>query len=294
MGGVPSSSMQISPVVVYESPGSFDVVLGGGGTAGTASASGTVEVTTGELGAQCGADGDCISGLSCLCAGGTCPGALAAGVCSKPCVGGACDAGGRCVDFSRGKSTTDPPDGGYAGFSSPICLPACTADADCRTGFRCRELPVLVAGAAAMGPYAWQHACYPPGGGDVGASCAAVDGDFDDAACLSGRCLQYGARGLCTSNCMTTTCPSTASCSAFAETPTDLLCLLRCDATHPCTDPLLACQTAGGTGGLGFPAPASDPAGTTYCSPRRCTMPSDCAPSGTCQVHGAASFCIPN
>jgi hypothetical protein len=54
----------------------------------------------------------------------------------------------------------------------------------------------------------------------------------------------------------------------------------------------MACDTAGKMGGLGFTVPAGDPPGTMYCAPKRCMMPSDCAPSGVCTVMGTASFCI--
>jgi hypothetical protein len=59
--------------------------------------------------------------------------------------------------------------------------------------------------------------------------------------------------------------------------------------THPCTDPLLACQAGGLTGTLGFTLPGIA-AGTTVCSPRRCTGDGDCK-GGHCTPLGGASFC---
>ena len=88
-------------------------------------------------------------------------------------------------------------------------------------------------------------------------------------------------------------CPSSAACAAFASAsppaPTAPRCLARCDASHPCGDPLLACLAANGSGGLGFTLPGSAP-GVTVCAPRRCSAPADC-PGGTCTLLGTASFC---
>jgi hypothetical protein len=263
-----------------------------------------VIVTPGGAGASCRDDEDCdaAAGLTCLCGSGTsCPRGLAAGVCTRQCASSVCGGGELCADLSRGFSAPmSLADGGVSdgGVSEvwrvPICLPMCSTSDDCRPGFVCRELPALVPEAPAGGTYSWRRACFADLLSDDGGSCVAPAGGLDPSRCLSGRCDPFGARGLCTSDCAAPGCPSNAACAAFNATPSSHLCLRRCDAANPCNDPLLACRTAdlppGQSGAFGFTVPASEPAGTTYCAPRRCSAPSDCAQWGRC----IGSFCVHN
>jgi hypothetical protein len=301
-GGTPSSSMLITPVVSYTQPGAapFIVTLAAGGPGGTTVTSGKIIISAGSIGATCHSDADCdlVKGLTCVCgAGRACPGSLSVGICTRPCAPGEqiCVAGGEyCADLSRSFVEPPPPDGGEpdGGADSddwrrPLCLRACATNADCRVGLTCREIPALDPGAASGGAFTWQKACFADTLGDVGASCAAPDGTPAGDRCLSGRCDPLGARSMCTSDCATVSCPSYAACAAFNATPAIHECLPRCDGTHPCDDPLLDCLPPGGTGNFGYTLMPPDPPGTMYCSPKKCAMPSDCAPAGTC----VAGFC---
>jgi hypothetical protein len=294
-GGTPSSSKAITPQVTYAQPGMFVVTLAAGGPAGTTVSNGQIHITAGGIGDVCGSTGDCdpTQQLECIC--GTdqsCPGALSVGLCTRPCAPGACAPGEVCADLERG-FVADMPDGGEPDggadsdeWRSTLCLRGCTANTDCRVGLTCREVPALTGGTAG-GPFVWQKACFSDALGGVGAACDGPDGQPAGDSCLSGRCDPLGARGICTSDCASTACPTYAACAAFNTSPAQHLCLHRCDATHPCTDPLLDCLPAGGAGNLGFTVMPPDPAGTTYCAPRKCSMPTDCAPAGTC----TSGFC---
>src|SRR5207237_8821434 len=109
-----------------------------------------------------------------------------------------------------------------------------------------------------------------------------------------GRCDDFGARGLCSSDCRTSSdCPATAACATYNGTPTQHGCLSRCDTMHLCaTDPLLDCEAANQVGGLGFTVSPAEPVTQRYCAPLRCSMASQCGPSGTCNPMGGGSFCI--
>jgi len=292
-GGSPSSSHAITPVSSWSQPGTFVVTLAAGGPAGTTVSSGQVIVTAGAVGDPCGAPADCDvgSGLSCVCgSGAVCPGGLSVGLCTRRCAPDACAAGELCVDLTRGfvdqGADAGVPDGGpdLDAWRRPLCLRSCTSNADCRVGLFCREVPSLGSGfgMTAGGAFTWKKACFADVLGDVGASCASASGAPAGDRCLSGRCDPLGARDLCTSDCAQAACPSYAGCAAFNATPAIHECLRRCDAQHPCTDPLLDCLPVGGAGSFGFTVMPPDPAGTTYCAPRRCTQPTDCAPAGTC------------
>jgi hypothetical protein len=308
MGGDPSSSKSINPSVLYQRPGSYEVTLAAGGPGGTIVSMGSVVVTPGGAGAPCGDDSDCDStaGLQCLCGQNGpalgCPGALGSGLCTRPCSGTTCDGGQVCADLLRGLTAPmSLADGGVAdggvpqAWREPICLPGCTTDDDCRPGLTCRELPALASGAASGGPYSWKRACFADTLADDGDSCIDALGLLDPSRCLSARCDPFGARGLCTSECDDLACPSDTACAAFKGAPSEHLCLRRCDATHGCADPLLACQAAGLPGSLGFTVGSGEAANTTYCAPRRCDAdPTVCAPSGRCAPSGGgASYCLP-
>jgi PKD repeat protein len=304
-GGTPSTSKAVAPTVVFDTPGTYAVTLAAGGSAGTTTATGAVVVSSATTGSPCLADTDCDAraGLFCVCKPGDpgCVGALAIGFCSRSCSGVACDVGQICADLARGGAYVPSSDGGVSAsvWRQALCLPSCTADVDCRIGLSCRELPALSGGAVAGSAFKWKRSCFADVGGDDGDSCFSASGQPDPSLCLSGRCDPYGARGLCTSDCMTSDdCPSTAACAKYNAPPGSELqwsCLRRCPKSTPgCNaDPLLDCEDANPTGGLSFtifPAESS----TSYCAPKTCTKAADCAPSGMCMAVGAASYCLNN
>jgi PKD repeat protein len=308
-----SISSDVSPTVEYSLSGTFEVDLAIGGTAGSASATGQIVVTTGALGQPCLRPSDCdaTSGLVCFCGEGSdCPAPLQSGLCTRPCTGGSCGPSAKCVDFGRGAvgsgvaavdagtgvdaGTVDAGtsvDGGQAeSYRQALCVPSCANDFDCRPGFLCRWLPVLAAGAESGGTFEFDRGCFPPGVfGDDGDACADASGAPDDARCLSGRCEPFGARGLCTSDCSEIGCPAGTDC-VIMNRSMQRLCLRLCGADASCDDPLLACEMPG-DGGLGFSATTNESAGATYCAPRRCMTADDCGPSGACVEDEGVSFC---
>jgi PKD repeat protein len=288
-GGTPATSKAIAPSVTYATPGVYSVMLAAGGTAGTTTATGTVVVSAGVTGSGCLDDTDCDAGagLFCVCKPGEtgCVGALGVGFCSRVCSGSVCGGGELCVDLTRGGVyVPGSDDGGVAGdvWRRALCLPSCAAPSDCRAGFLCRELPSLSAGAIAGSAYSWKQGCFA----DIGGS-----------RCLSGRCDPYGARGLCSSPCTTSSdCPTSAACATYNAPPSAPVqaCLRRCDASFLCSgDPLLDCEAADQVGGLGFTVTPSEATSTRFCAPLRCTMQAQCAPSGSCTAVGSGgSFCL--
>jgi PKD repeat protein len=279
---------QLTPTVTFDQPNQYQITLSVAGINGsTATATAEVEVTPGSTGAVCDEPADCDlnGGLECLCPDGKCPGALSLGLCTRACASTGCALGEVCADLSRGVPTAAPDGGADDGgvpaddWRAALCLPACVQSSDCARGFVCRDLPSPGAGA-----FSWRRGCFADLLGDVGASCAAPDGSPDPGNCLSGRCDPLGARGVCTADCSPTMlCPSNASCLQFNDASASQ-CLARCDASHPCGDSLLACTGPRAGATFGFAAPIGDPAGTTYCVPKACSGPSDCAPAGTCTL----------
>jgi PKD repeat protein len=299
-GGDPPTSRAITPTSYFAHPGVYTVTLAAGGPAGTTTATGTVTVTAGGTGAPCLDSGDCDvgAGLACVCGQGAgCPGALGAGLCTRDCAGALCGSGEVCADLTRGVGLVAVEDGGIddAAVSDPwrraLCLPACNTTSDCPMGLGCHEVPALGPGAPAGGLFSWRRACFADVLGEVGDSCDTPSGDPDPTRCFSGRCDPLGARGMCTADCVSSGCPSTAACASFNGAPASHLCLLRCTATGGCNDPLLDCEPPGQPGALGFSVAVGEPPDATYCAPRRCSQPSDCAPAGSCTVVGGGSFC---
>lgn len=290
-----ASSRAEAPTVILPVPDTYLVSLGVAGPGGTAASAGVIIVKPAALGAACDSDDQCDSGLHCICGkntpAGSCKGGLSSGLCTQSCDGTACPTGSVCVDLSR---TAPPPtDAGVSGeaWRQPICVPGCTLDPSCRGDLVCRELPVLNPGQPAGGTYTWKSGCFAPKPGGVGDSCLGSDDKPDPASCALAMCDGLGLRNLCTAPCAPG-CPTTAACATWNSTllpaPPAPRCVARCDATHPCADPLLDCLPSGGTGALGFTL--TEPAGTTVCAPRRCTAPTDC-PGGQCLLLGGASFC---
>lgn len=288
-----------TPELTLNLPGTYAVTLAVAGPGGTATASGQIVVAAGGLGAACRRDAHCATGLSCLCGSdqpgrdGSCPGGLAAGLCTRSCDGAACPTGSACIDLSRTQPLV-PPDGGSGdSFRQPLCVPSCSNTSKCRADLVCRDLPVLAAGGHAGDPLQWGRGCFVQTPAGVGGACLAPDGKTDPTACTSGLCEGLGLRGLCSAAC-TGGCPSEAACatwnSLLPPSPGAPRCLARCDAMRPCGDPLLDCLPGGGTGALGFRL-QSEPVGTMVCAPRRCSADPDC-PGGRCVLLGTARFCV--
>ncbi len=288
-----ASSRAESPAFTLSQPGSYQVTLGVAGPGGTDTSVGVIVVLPVPLGSPCSDSAQCQSPTGCFCdRGSSCSGALSHGLCSQGCDGVACPSGSACIDLSR--STGSPDAGTSDAWRRPLCVPSCGGDAGCRSDFLCRELPVLKPGEKAGGAFTFGSACFAEQPADVGASCNHPDGAQNAQACALGICLDLGLRGLCSATCtVASDCPSTAACAAFTGTtapaPPSPRCVARCDAMHPCSDPLLACQAANATGSLGFSLPGAA-MGTTVCTPKRCSGPADC-PGGSCVARGAASFC---
>lgn len=299
-----------APRITLERPGTYQVSLGVAGPGGTASATGVIVVQAAPVGASCARDVSCQGGLRCVCGSGAagrdglCPGGLAAGFCTQSCDGTACPDGSVCMDVSRSLPAVGP--GSTDTWRHPICVPGCsvaTADmgtgtgsgstAGCGAGLSCRDLPLLLPGGRQGGPFTWGRGCFTATPSAVGGSCLGGDDKPDGTACAVGLCEPLGGRGVCSAAC-SPACPSGAACATWnsktAPAPPDARCLQRCDAMHPCQDPLLDCLPGGGSGTLGFKL-MSEPAGTLVCAPRRCTASADCK-GGRCQALGGALFCV--
>ncbi len=296
-GATPSSSTILTPEARWAALGSYTVSLASGGGGATALGTGFVQIAAGGAGAACGGDVDCDAslGLTCLCGDGAgCPAPLSAGLCARRCESVACAPGEVCADLTRGGAALADGGAGDGGadeaFRARVCLPACTADASCRSGLSCLELPVVAPGAPAGGPYGWASACFAPVAGEVGAPCRAPGGLPDGSRCLSGQCEALGARGVCSASCAGMACPAGTACATVPQL--GARCLARCAAGDDCHDPLMACQPAG-AGGLGYSLPPAEPVGTTLCTPKRCALAADCAPAGQCSDVGGAKFCVP-
>jgi PKD repeat protein len=300
-----------APTHVYALPGRYDVTLTGAGSVGTISRTRRqlVAVAAQAIGGPCDVDGQCAGGATCVCgSGAACDVPLARGICTAPCAADPCGAGAACVDLGlsgsdhgdAGAGAGDgaaAQDGGAArdaaggvrdapavdaspSLRRPLCFAACQSDGDCPADLACRDLP---AGGAAA-PTRWARVCFPTIPADVGAPCRDPQGRLDDTACASGWCADLGALGACTASCGPgAPCPIGSACAALGDGRN--LCVRTCAAPDDCDrDPLLACESPGGAGALGFTV-AGAAADTTYCAPRSCAALATCAPSGVCSGH---------
>jgi PKD repeat protein len=272
-------SFEETPTHTFTAPGAFDVALVGAGASGTSrkERKGFALVSANPAGTPCDLDGQCETGLRCICgAAARCPGPFLRGVCSRECGDGMCAAGLVCVDLSApmGTAAREP-------WREPLCLKRCAQDRDCAQGHRCRVLPVR--------GEPWQRACFPEVPADLGASCRSPAGLLRPEQCVSGACADLGALGLCTLDCATASCPDGTACAELGDRRH--VCLRPCAAGFACdADPLLACSAPGTPGPLGFTVKDA-PAGTRYCGPRPCQGDSDCGPIGRCIEDGQGGTC---
>jgi PKD repeat protein len=269
-----------TPVHTYPFPGSYDVVLVGGGAGGSAmrTRTGYVVVVENGAGDPCDVDQQCERGLSCVC-GSTakCTGAFARGLCAATCGGSECRASERCADLSQGS-----PDAGEP-WQQPLCLRPCQGDTDCGPPLRCRDLPGRAPGAA------WLRGCFPDFPTAPGGRCRGASGQLQDGLCVTGHCMDLGAAGICSLDCTSASCPPRMACAALADGRH--ACLALCGPGLPCDDdPLLACLPPN-AGPLGYTLPPGTPP-SMYCAPRRCASADDCAPAGTCRMGVGGGHCV--
>lgn len=265
--GTPDS-FDRAPVHTYTLPTSYDVkVTGTGSSVGSVTQlrRSLIVVQPVATGASCDIDGQCGSGLRCLCQPGAgCGPAFLRGICSTTCQTGFCGAGAACAAYAPGA----PLDAGASSDAgAPLCLAGCLTNTDCPAGLVCEN---LLAGASSTAT--WVRGCLPVGAaGDLGAPCRNANGLLVGAHCTTGLCTNLGTLGLCSAACDDLhPCPSGAGCAHFSTG--QQICLVTCSAASPCsTDPSIVCRTAtapdaGASAGTGFQITGGD-AGASYCAP---------------------------
>lgn len=282
-GDQTAKSFELTPRHTYALPGSYDVTLVGGDATGAVSRtrSAFVVVRPNPLGSSCDVPEQCdpAQPMSCVCgAGAGCGASFPRGLCTTSCRDMPCTGSSVCADLTLGGASTPQQP-----WRALLCLAGCEDDRGCGPGLHCRTLP----GRYPTG--GWVKGCFAPEPGDVGAGCRLADGALHPEACLTGRCLDLGAYGVCSMDCRQATCPPGTVCAAFAG---ETACLRPCTPGHQCTeDPLLACEQPGWTGPKGFTATGL-PAGGALCAPRRCTSDAACGASGRCQRVAGVGNCV--
>jgi PKD repeat protein len=270
-----------APVHVYSFPGKYKVTLVGGGPDGSAMRERTdfVVVLSNGPGESCDVDQQCEVGLMCVCgsaANPRCTAAFARGLCAASCKDTECREGESCADLSQGA-----PDAGEP-WQQPLCLRRCDREEDCGAPLRCRDLPARNTDAG------WLRGCFPDYPVAAGGRCRGADGQLQSEICVTGRCLDLGAEGVCSLDCASSPCPPSMGCADL--TGGRVICLARCSPTVTCDDPLLACQGPN-AGPLGFTLHSGTPAGS-FCAPRRCASSDDCGPAGSCSTSATGGHCV--
>jgi PKD repeat protein len=282
-----------APSHVYSTPGVYTVRIIATGVGGLVSLAHTDFIVgkANAIGEPCEASEQCNPELFCLCpAAAACIAGAPRGMCTSGCSQGRCAEGQTCA----GLRTTALPDEAAEPWQASLCLPRCSADADCRTGLRCRTLPPDP--AAGIG---WVRGCYSEIPRDVGEPCRDSDGNLRHDLCATGLCVDLGVLGICSMNCDPNACPPGADCLAFGDGRK--LCLRPCSGSSafPCDrDPLLGCIQPT-PGDLGYQLPSTNSISTsyasTYCAPTTCTLEKDkdaCAPTGTCTFANGGYHCV--
>jgi hypothetical protein len=122
----------------------------------------------GGVGGGCHGDKECAPGLSCV-------GDLPGGYCTKDCSTVDCDPGSICSQVA----------------SANLCLKACAAHADCRSGYQCFNgactLGCTTADDCGLGYDCTGGRCVPRPGAPAGASCT-MDGECSSQLCQLGTC----------------------------------------------------------------------------------------------------------
>ena len=167
---------------------------------------------TGEIGASCNMDADCLDGLACF---------------DWP--------GGYCIQPDCQTDVDCPADG----FCLPLlengqaCFAGCDQDSDCRGGYGCKAVPTLIGVP--------KQVCHPIGAESkvLGAQCVEHDECDGSLACVS-----LGPAGMCTvSGCSSfDPCPPNSECIIWGIMT---LCLPTCDTPEQCAanaSELFTCQ----------------------------------------------------
>jgi PKD repeat protein len=270
-------SSESTPVHTYAFPGTYDVVLVGGGASGTASRQHPAFVAVLENGAgeSCDVDQQCEKGLRCVCGSADkCVAAFVRGVCGSFCKDG-CRPSEVCADLSLAMPTKPEP------WQAPICVRPCQMDSDCGTSLRCRTL-------GAGGTVGWIRGCFPDYPIGLGGPCRSASGQLRNEVCVTGLCADLGVSGMCSIDCTRTPCPGEAACATMTDGRK--LCLPRCGPTLGCqADPLIAC-TPPNSGPLGFTV-MGEPVGSMFCAPKRCMTQEDCGLAGACRMDANGAHC---
>jgi PKD repeat protein len=281
-------SGEAAPSHTYTSAGVFSVRVVATGVNGVVESMyhpGFIVAQSNPIGAPCDYDTECDKGLFCLCStNAPCNPGPTHGLCASSCETSVCGDGEVCA----GLRTATPPAGKICAWQSPLCLRACTKDADCSDGLSCRTLPPGPAGGD------WIHGCFTSLPGDIGNSCVDVGGNLRNDFCASGLCADLGLDGLCSMDCTVTACPTGSDCALFGDGRQ--LCLRSCTNFTCSQDPLLTCVVPG-AGALGYQhvSPANPNAASSYCAPPPCTaddLNDLCLPTGSCVSAAGGSHCV--
>jgi PKD repeat protein len=284
-------STEMAPSHVYDTPHVYTVTIIATGTSGglvTKSHTGFVVAKANDIGDPCATSAQCAPDCFCLCPPGTgCTGGPARGMCTAECT--ADTAASPCAEdqVCAGLATTTPLPQAPEPWQTSLCLPACTTDADCTAGLRCRTLPPGPAGIA------WVRGCFADSPRDIGDSCTDGNGNRRDDLCASGMCADLGTLGMCTADCQLASCPPGSDCAALGDGRR--LCLRPCVGSFTCAqDPLLPCVQPG-PGALGYQILGSNnnaPTASTYCAPRACNSDAECMPTGACDDAAGGGHCV--
>jgi hypothetical protein len=181
------------------------------------------------IGAPCTWNVECISGLCTPELGASGPTYWSGGSCTQDCSAAACPDGSNCVTFTTGDA---------------LCVDACAASGECRTGYVCATsvgacLPDCRLGwpcGSALACNAQTGTCDPPPvtPAPIGAPCTW------NVECVSGLCTPeqgvsgptYWTGGSCTQDCSATACPAGSNCVTFSTG--DAFCVEACAATAEC------------------------------------------------------------
>jgi len=131
---------------------------------------------SGDVGAACSSDHDCVTGLGC----GNDP--FPGGYCTQDCSSAACPADGQVCTVLGGQS---------------LCLKSCAARSDCRSDYQCFGNVCTLActsdGDCGKGFHCAAGQCTPYDGAALGAACT-VDMECASRLCLRGSCALSCAR----------------------------------------------------------------------------------------------------
>jgi PKD repeat protein len=276
-----SGDLGQAPWHTFDSPGTFDIKLGGVGSTVLVwkTREAFIEVLPSRVGSPCLRDQQCASG-TCLCSTvKPCGYGPVNGLCSSLCQKASCSEGQVCVNLVTATSSTRAEP-----WQTQVCLPDCESDLDCPGGLVCRSLPAWPNAATKV------KGCFVDAPAELGRSCVDSVNGLRNDLCLSGLCADLGALGLCSRDCTSDSCPAGSECALFGDGRQ--LCLVPCSPTFLCeADPLLSCVTAGPSQ-LGFRILSPSNSGAVYCAPKPCAANTDCGASGICLQASGGGHCV--